>query len=34
MRVTVYAPNKVRIIDITYIRTRQAWLYLAAVVDL
>lgn len=31
---TVDAPNKVWVTDITYIRTWQGWLYLAAVVDL
>jgi len=30
----VTQPNKVRVTDITYIRTRQGWLYLAAVMDL
>jgi putative transposase len=31
---TVDAPNKVWVTDITYIRTWQGWLYLAAVLDL
>ena len=31
---TVDAPNKVWVTDITYIRTHEGWLYLAAVIDL
>jgi putative transposase len=31
---TTYAPNTVWVTDITYIRTRQGWLYLACVLDL
>ena len=31
---TVDAPNKVWVTDITYIRTHEGWLYLAAVMDL
>ena len=31
---TVSAPNHVWVSDITYVRTRQGWLYLAVVIDL
>jgi transposase InsO family protein len=31
---TVSAPNKVWVTDITYIRTREGWMYLAAILDL
>jgi transposase InsO family protein len=31
---TVDAPNKVWVGDITYVRTREGWLYLAAIIDL
>ena len=33
-RFTVSRPNRVWVTDITYVRTRQGWLYLAVVMDL
>ncbi len=31
---TTDQPNKVWVTDITYIRTKEGWLYLAAIIDL